>query len=164
VSSRIFIDDLELRKRVEHYVKNLKISFVAHEQVVNRVVTSANVLTLSKKDDGYFRGLLAGNEPDCEIDSHEKLLLAISKVSAYLKAVQDQFGDFAGKVDALEQVHDVLLSDFSMLHMVAENKPDAYRLFQVINDRGVSLTDGDLLRVKPWNFWKVMEMNSWQLN
>ncbi|WP_262137785.1 DUF262 domain-containing protein [Pseudomonas sp. Marseille-Q5117] len=143
-----FLDDLELRKRVEHYVKNLKISFVTHEQVVNRVVTSANVLTLSKKDEGYFRGLLAGNEPDCEIDSHEKLLSAMGKVVAYLKEVQNQCDDFAAKVDALEQVHDVLLSDFSMLHMVAENKPDAYRLFQVINDRGVSLTDGDLLRVK----------------
>ncbi len=143
-----YLEDLELRKRVEHYVKNLKTSFVAHEQVVNRVVTSANVLTLSKKDEGYFRGLLAGNEPDCEIDSHEKLLSAMGKVFGYLKEVQNQCDGFAAKVDALEQVHDVLLSDFSMLHMVAENKPDAYRLFQVINDRGVSLTDGDLLRVK----------------
>lgn len=142
------LDDLELKRRVEHYVKNLKASFVAHEQVVNRVVTNANVLTLSKKDESYFRGLLGGNDPGCEIDSHEKLLTALSRISAYLKTVQKQFEDFADQIDAFEHVHDVLLSDFSMLHMVAENKPDAYRLFQVINDRGVSLTDGDLLRVK----------------
>jgi hypothetical protein len=142
------LDDLQLKKRVEHYIKKLEASFVVHEQVVNRVVTNANVLTLSKKDEGYFRGLLGGNEPDCEIDSHEKLLSAKCRVFAYLRTVQKQFNNFVDQIDALEQMHDVLLSDFSMLHMVAENKPDAYRLFQVINDRGVSLTDGDLLRVK----------------
>lgn len=141
-------DDPELRRRVEHYVNSLKISFVSHEQVVNRVVANANVLTLSKKDEGYFRELLGGHDPESEIDSHEKLSSAMSKILKYLNSVQVQAGEFAEQVDALEQVHDVLLSDFSLLHMVAENKPDEYRLFQVINDRGVSLTDGDLLRVK----------------
>ncbi|MCR4509199.1 DUF262 domain-containing HNH endonuclease family protein [Pseudomonas sp. 32.2.56] len=141
-------DDPELRRRVEHYVNSLKISFVSHEQVVNRVVANANVLTLSRKDEGYFRELLGGHDPESEIDSHEKLSSARSRILKYLNSVQVQAGEFAEQVDALEQVHDVLLSDFSLLHMVAENKPDAYRLFQVINDRGVSLTDGDLLRVK----------------
>ena len=32
--------------------------------------------------------------------------------------------------------------------MVTKAKEDAFRLFQVINDRGTSLTEGDLLRAK----------------
>ena len=32
--------------------------------------------------------------------------------------------------------------------MITENREDAFRLFQVINDRGTNLTDGDLLRAK----------------
>ncbi|MBI6871082.1 DUF262 domain-containing protein, partial [Pseudomonas viridiflava] len=142
------LHDAESIRRVEHYVKKLNLSFVVHEQVVNRIVTSANVLTLSKKDERYFRGLLGGHEPKCDIDSHEMLSFALSSIYSYLKKVQKQFATFAEQIDNLEHMHDVLLIDFSLLHMIAENKPDAYRLFQVINDRGVSLTDGDLLRVR----------------
>jgi hypothetical protein len=51
-------------------------------------------------------------------------------------------------MDDLEVIQHVIEQDFSVLHMVTQEKKDAFRLFQVINDRGTSLTEGDLLRAK----------------
>ena len=51
-------------------------------------------------------------------------------------------------MDDLEVILNVIDDDFTVLHMVTRAKEDAFRLFQVINDRGTSLTEGDLLRAK----------------
>jgi hypothetical protein len=51
-------------------------------------------------------------------------------------------------MDDLEVIQHVIDQDFTVLHMVTRDKKDAFRLFQVINDRGTSLTEGDLLRAK----------------
>lgn len=141
-------DDHDLAGRISHYVNDLTKSFVAHDQVVNKVVSRANVLTLSRKDESFFRAMLAGRDVEPKIDSQEKLSSALLQINDFVNSLVDVFEDISEKVDVLDNLHDVLASDFSMLHMIAENKPDAYRLFQVINDRGVSLTDGDLLRVR----------------
>ncbi|QBQ10271.1 DUF262 domain-containing protein [Pseudomonas sp. SXM-1] len=141
-------DDKDIVLRIEHHLLRLRKAFIVHDQVVNRIVTPANVLTLSKKDEAHFRALLAGRDPIAVIDSHVKLSASLMQLKKYISSVVVEVDDLSNKLDVLERFQDVLLIDFSVLHMVAENKPDAYRLFQVINDRGVSLTDGDLLRVK----------------
>jgi hypothetical protein len=51
-------------------------------------------------------------------------------------------------MDDLEIIQNILENDFTVLHMVTTSRDDAFRLFQVINDRGTNLTDGDLLRAK----------------
>lgn len=47
-----------------------------------------------------------------------------------------------------EIVHKILDNDFTVLQMASDKKEEAFRLFQVINDRGTNLTDGGLLRAK----------------
>jgi len=56
--------------------------------------------------------------------------------------------NLVSKMDDLEVIQHVRDQDFTVLHMVTRDKKDAFRLFQVINDRGTSLTEGDLLRAK----------------
>ena len=141
-------DGVDNQSRIDLQSSNLRKSFLEHNQVANKVVRRAHVLTLSKKDDKYFRALLSGSELKPSIDSHEKLLGALTQLKKFVSSVLVPIEEMDLKLEVLECFQDVLLIDFSVLHMVAENKPDAYRLFQVINDRGVSLTDGDLLRVK----------------
>src|SRR6202011_1391542 len=52
----------------------------------------------------------------------------------------------ANKIQAL--VNGVLAEDCTTIFMRSDSKVEAYRIFQVLNDRGVSLTDGDLLRAR----------------
>ena len=56
--------------------------------------------------------------------------------------------NLVSKMEDLEVILNVIDDDFTVLHMVTKAKEDAFRLFQVINDRGTSLTEGDLLRAK----------------
>jgi hypothetical protein len=50
------------------------------------------------------------------------------------------------KVDLLAHFGDVLRRDVSVILMPTDNEVDAYRYFQVLNDRGTNLSEGDLLR------------------
>lgn len=46
----------------------------------------------------------------------------------------------------LEKLFSCLTDNCHVIHIVSTNKKDAYRLFTVLNDRGKTLSDGDLLR------------------
>ncbi|MBW4498139.1 MAG: HNH endonuclease family protein [Scytonema hyalinum WJT4-NPBG1] len=51
-------------------------------------------------------------------------------------------------MDDIEVIQNIVDNDFTILYMVTDSKEDAFRLFQVINDRGTNLTVGDLLKAK----------------
>lgn len=138
----------ELKKRVKLQSDKIKESFVAHPQVVNRQTESVSVVTLSQKDKSFFESLVQGRKLHPKIDSHHKLLKAFENIKNKIQVFLQGKLSTEEILEVLETLQEVLFIDFSVLHMVADNKTDAYRLFQVINDRGVLLSDGDLLRVK----------------
>ncbi len=55
-------------------------------------------------------------------------------------------GDNARLVQIL--VEQVLAEDCTVIYMAADTRSEAYQIFQVLNDRGVQLTDGDMLRAR----------------
>lgn len=138
----------ELKRRVKLQSDKIKESFVAHQQVVNRQTESVSVVTLSQKDKEFFQALVQGRKLNPKIDSHQKLLKAFDNIKGKIQELSHGKVSTEEVLEVLETLQEVLFVDFSVLHMVADNKADAYRLFQVINDRGVLLSDGDLLRVK----------------
>ncbi|SDB35911.1 DUF262 domain-containing protein [Pseudomonas sp. NFACC13-1] len=145
-SSAVGGDDF--RDRIDLRKSKLKNCFIEYSQEVNKEIKKVNVLTMSKNDEPFFRSMLSGGGAIPVRDSHEKLQRAYSKLKKYVSELVGLVSTPDAKLDSLERLQNVLLSDFSVLHMVVDNKSDAYRLFQVINDRGVSLTDGDLLRAR----------------
>lgn len=138
----------EYRERIELRRSRLKRCFIEYSQEVNREIRRVNVLTLSKNDEPFFRSMLANGGLRPSRNSHNKLVGAFARLRRYVSDLVATSELVEGKLDILERLQNVLLSDFSVLHMVTESRGDAYRLFQVINDRGVSLTDGDLLRAR----------------
>jgi hypothetical protein len=133
-----------LKKRIE----DLSNRFIEFNQEVQRVTTTVEVLKLSKPDRNFYRDLIRENNPSPSRDSHKKLLEAYKSI---FEAIQEMIGstsNLVSKMDDLEVIQHVRDQDFTVLHMVTGDKKDAFRLFQVINDRGTSLTEGDLLRAK----------------
>lgn len=104
-------------------------------------------LTLSLADAAYFADLLSGNSPQASRDSHRRLFVAHAQLRknlilepiAALASLSDQFS-------YLEALQSVLLDDAYVIHIVADDAEEAYQLFAVLNDRGRTLTDADLLR------------------
>lgn len=133
---------------IQRRSKELFNRFIEFEQEIQRVVTPVEVLKLSKSDHSFYRDLIRGvNTPPLR-NSHHKILAAYKDLDKKLQSIVEQGITIEEKIDDLEIVQKILDNDFTVLHMVTDKKEDAFRLFQVINDRGTNLTDGDLLRAK----------------
>lgn len=103
-------------------------------------------LQLSLPDHEFFEAMLAGANPPAERASHELLRTAFDTIGRHLQGLEDQADDETAKATLLENVLKVLEEDWTVIHMAAQDRDDAYMLFQVLNDRGRSLTEGELLR------------------
>lgn len=101
---------------------------------------------LSSPDQGFFSALLDGGTPERERKSHRLMAEAYALIGEYVQGLVDDAADATAKAVRLHTLHEVLKSDWTIIHMAATVKADAYMLFQVLNDRGVGLTEGELLR------------------
>jgi len=140
--------DNENEEIIKGRIDELENRFIEFTQEVNRRRTSVEVLSMSRADHPYYKELIRDMNPSIERESHRRLLKAYNLISGLIKEIIEEYDDLASKMDILRKIQNVIEKDFMVLHMVTETKEDAYRLFQVINDRGTNLTDGDLLRAK----------------
>jgi hypothetical protein len=134
-----------LRQRI----KDLTERFVEFDQEVHNVIQTADVLRMSKADDPFYRPLIRKSADGAgERDSHKRLQYAYSSLDKTIQELVKGHATIKGKIDELKTLETVLVGDLTVIHMVVGERKDAYTLFQVINDRGTNLTDGDLLRAK----------------
>lgn len=132
---------------LEERIKLLSERFIEFRQEFQRKVKSVEVMKLSRVDHPFYRELIRNKNPDSVRDSHEKINYAYHTL---LKAVRSIISSskLETSMDDLEVIQNILDNDFTILYMVTDSKEDAFRLFQVINDRGTNLTVGDLLKAK----------------
>ncbi|MEI6441975.1 MAG: DUF262 domain-containing HNH endonuclease family protein [Nostocales cyanobacterium ELA583] len=133
---------------IQGRIDKLSERFIEFNQEVQRVRTPVQVLELSKADHSFYKELISNMNPSISRDSHEKLQYAYSTLRSTIQGIIVRYTKIEDKIDDLEIIQNILEHDFTILHMVTGNRDDAFRLFQVINDRGTNLTDGDLLRAK----------------
>lgn len=135
---------------INNRIDNLQKRFIKFTQEINLVEQDVNVFTVSKRDKEFYSELMKRNiiNETPERYSHKNLLNSYKKINKFFKdnvLIDDDLTEILKRLQTFEFVID---KDFTLLHMVADNEKSAYRLFQVINDRGMSLTEGDLLRAK----------------
>jgi hypothetical protein len=128
-------------------IKVLSERFIEFRQEVQRKVNSVEVMRLSKVDHCFYKELIRDMNPTPSRDSHQKINYAYKTI---LKSVQDiiSLSRLEEKMDDLEIIQNIIDNDFTILYIVTDSKEDAFRLFQVINDKGTNLTVGDLLKAK----------------
>lgn len=141
------LEDVNNQSILEGRIKKLSERYIEFTQEIQRKTTSVEVLKLSTMDHPFYREIVRGMQPKPARYSHHKMQFAYD---ALLKAVKTNIDDsiLENKIDNLEIIENIIENDFAIMSMVTENKDDAYRLFQVINDRGTNLTVGDLLKSK----------------
>jgi len=103
-------------------------------------------IQLSVPDHPFFEALLRGANPEPQRRSHELLATGFGAIAAHIETLLAACPDLTAKAEALETVMQVVEQDWTVIHMAASDRKDAYMLFQVLNDRGLSLTEGELLR------------------
>ncbi|RMB01947.1 DUF262 domain-containing protein [Eilatimonas milleporae] len=123
--------------------------FLTHRYAVGLEYKVVPKLTLSKADNVFFQAILAGNNPPTERPSHDRIKYAWQRLNSFLASALGAEETASSKATKLQHLIDhVLAEDCTVIFMWSDNRSEAYRIFQVLNDRGVSLTNGDLLRAR----------------
>ena len=103
-------------------------------------------ITLSKRDYNFYNNLICnGDSIDVETKSHQLLVDAKDVIDLYIDKVSCS-SDEKENLSSLKKLYQVVSVCCKILLIKMSDVSDAYRLFQVINDRGRALTPGDLLR------------------
>lgn len=141
------VGDTANEKIIENRIVKLSERFIQFEQEVNRVTSSVDVLELSKSDKQFFSSLIKLDNPTVSRDSHRRLKNAFDQILTKIKSLFVAHA-ISDRLDNLEEFQKIIDNDFTLIHIVTYDEREAYKLFQVLNDRGKSLTEGDLLRAK----------------
>jgi len=126
----------------------LKDKYLEYEHEVNRQPVTVDRFEFSSRDQHFFKNLVSGSSPSPARDSHLRLREAFRQIGDRLSSLIAKQRTIADKLDALRRFELVLDEDCTVIHIVTDSRDEAYRLFQVLNDRGISLTEGDLLRAR----------------
>ncbi|MCX2741456.1 DUF262 domain-containing protein [Pontibacter anaerobius] len=143
----ISINDEKNKKIINNRIAELSLRYIEFEQETNRDINTVEVFILSKADQQFFRDIIRLANPTQSRDSHRKIESAYNKITDRIRVLTGT-NDLVSKIDNLEVFNDIIDGDFSLIHIKTFNKKEAYTLFRVLNDRGKSLTDGDLLRAR----------------
>ncbi|MEM7476065.1 MAG: HNH endonuclease family protein, partial [Planctomycetota bacterium] len=104
-------------------------------------------LTLSQADNQFFKATISSEDMAPERPSHEIIENAWKRLNSFINTDVLNGHGVAGQATRLQQlVNGVLAIDCTAIFMCSDTRREAYQIFQVLNDRGVHLTDGDLLR------------------
>jgi uncharacterized protein with ParB-like and HNH nuclease domain len=128
-------------------LQKLQERFIEFTQEVNRQFYPQRVLTLSKNDHDFFVELLRGNNPQPSRDSHKRLQSAFKDIEERVEKLTED-ADTSLYLDNLEFLMQCIEVDFMLLRIVTYEKKEAYSMFQVLNDRGKGLTEGELIRTR----------------
>ncbi|QBQ10262.1 DUF262 domain-containing protein [Pseudomonas sp. SXM-1] len=134
--------DAFLRQRADSFEKKYQI----YSDSIQLRVREIPRLNLSVPDHEFYSQMATGRPAPPERKSHRLLQLAYDMIGTKLAQIVASQNTDDEKATALNAVHDVFESDWTVIHMGASSRAHAYMLFQVLNDRGVSLTEAELLR------------------
>ena len=104
-------------------------------------------IMLSLADEPVFGALALGEDtPEPSRESHGLLIEAKTVLMDMTRTYVGPTGPLDARMDRLVRLRQALLQDAHVIHIVSQERSQAYRLFSVLNHRGVSLSDADLLR------------------
>lgn len=143
-------DDV-VAEKANAYANTIKADFIFYSEVIDGKIRPMVRLKLSKADAFFFDQLVRNPAqlPAATRDSHRKLQRAWEKIRSELMLtpiLADPTKSNEQKLDHLLLLYSSLTQDCYLILIVSDNLAEAYRLFAILNDRGKTLSDGDLLR------------------
>lgn len=118
-----------------------------HSDVAAGTSMTRRRMELSLVDDPVFEKLVQGGSPVASTrESHDLLIAARAALMEMTRKYVGGSGALAKRIDKLIRLRQALLQEAHVVHIVSQERSQAYRLFSVLNHRGESLSDADLLR------------------
>jgi len=140
-------EEQKAKKFLEDTIDSLRGIYLVYRDEIELEYVEIPKLTLSVADNDFFQNIIAEQETSSQRASHECIKAAWDRIVDFVGTTVLKGGSPWEKAKRLQLlVNSVLATDCSVIFMCSETKSEAYQIFQVLNDRGVHLTDGDLLR------------------
>lgn len=136
------------REIVESRISKLYGKYINYKDEINRQPQTVHKLVLSFADKSYFENILNNSAITPTRDSHRKLQRANALLGNFIQQKLDSCTTNSQKIDILGDIENILQSYCTVIFMDCDSRASAYKLFQVLNDRGAGLNEGDLLKSK----------------
>ncbi|MFR3728285.1 DUF262 domain-containing protein [Lacrimispora sp.] len=142
------IQDEELLELISVRMTKIERKYFVYDDEINRKPVKVRHLTVSDADKECYEAIIRGETIPENRDSHKKLKKAYDKIRRFVAENVSQSDDVSEKLNMLAAIEEVIDRSCTVIFIDAKTKKDAYALFQVLNDRGMGLTVGDLLKSK----------------
>ena len=129
-------------------INKLREKYLIYNDEINRNPTVVPKLTLSNADNLYFDAIINNTVVAQQRDSHKRLHKAYTKIRSYVNNKIDALTTTDDKIDAIAKIEKLIHKNCTIIFIDSKTRESAYKLFQVLNDRGAGLTEGDLLKSK----------------
>lgn len=126
---------------IQLYIDKLTGKYLLYKDQINRRPINVSKLVLSNADRQYFENIVLNHPLEENRDSHQKLKKAFKKLRAYVDQTIDPIPDVNEKIDALSDFDNIIHNNCTIIFIDADSREAAYKLFQVLNDRGAGLTE-----------------------
>ncbi|WP_018099620.1 DUF262 domain-containing protein [Sinorhizobium meliloti] len=140
-------EEKKAKKFLEDTIDTLRATYLVYRDEIDLEYVEIPKLKLSDSDNEFFQNVTAEKNSVAKRASHARIQAAWHRLTEFVENELLKSGSPWEKAKRLQLlVNSVLATDCSVIFMCSETRSEAYQIFQVLNDRGVHLTDGDLLR------------------
>jgi len=140
--------DEETELLIDSRKSKIERKYFIYEDEINRRPVKVRHLETSDADKECYEAIISGKDIPQKRESHKKLKKAYEKMCKFVSEKIKDVNDVSDKLNILADIEDVIDRSCTVIFIDAKTKKDAYALFQVLNDRGMGLTVGDLLKSK----------------
>lgn len=135
-------------RTVQSRIDKLNEKYINYRDEINRKPITVHKLVLSVADKDFFEEILNNRPVVPTRDSHKKIKKANELLDKFVRDKLSQCTENTEKIDVLGKIEHALQANCTVIFMDCDSRDSAYRLFQVLNDRGTGLNEGDLLKSK----------------
>lgn len=144
------LEELESRgvDGAEAHKEQMKEDYIYYKSIIGNTRQYKPKIVLSRIDDNFFQRIVRGEGPNPQRESHRRISSAKTKmrhnlISPILNSTDINYQE---RFDEVLTLSKAIAHDSQVIHIVTRSMENAYRLFSVLNDRGRTLSDADLLR------------------
>jgi uncharacterized protein with ParB-like and HNH nuclease domain len=147
--AKLTVGEKKAKEFLEQTIETLRALYLVYKDQKELEYVEVPKFTLSQADDEFFQKITEGGDPKAERASHQRIQAAWTRLGEFVEQKVLKHDEAEEKAKRLQLlVGSVLAEDCTVIFMCSDTRGEAYQIFQVLNDRGVHLTDGDLLRAR----------------
>ena len=120
--------------------------YLTFEERVQRDKVSHLRIRIGNADNEFFQATINGAKINKTRDSHKLIWNAKETFERFLNADLFEGKHQSECLEIVDSIIKLFEESFLLIHIISTTVDDAYKLFMVLNDRGINLTEGELLK------------------